>query len=200
MGGPPSMGRPNPSNTRPNSCGPTRSSASFLRAITRSPSCRPTMSSMARDSTCSFRKPITCDRMERPEEVRTSQKSPMETTGPREAISSPTISVTSPTQGNNSTSEVCWIKDPSGEVEAVAILGTQLVDQAAFNLAQLGIDGSVQQALRSVEKQFAGIQSRIGGQNQVLGRAALLQALSHQRFQAGMHAHAADLTGLQLGK
>src|ERR1035441_7876607 len=180
MGGPPSMGRPNPSNTRPNSCGPTRSSASFLRAITRSPSCRPSISSRGSDSTCSFRKPITCDRMERPEEVRTSQKSPMETTGPREAISSPTISVTSPTQGNNSTSEVCCIKDPRGELRAALILGTQLVDQAAFNLAQLGIDGSVQQALRSIEKQFAGIQSRIGGQKQVLRRAALRMRFGKQ--------------------
>ncbi len=176
------MGRPNPSNTRPSSCGPTRNSASFLRAITRSPNCRPSISSRGSDSTCSFRKPITCDRMERPEEVRTSQKSPMETTGPREAIRSPTISVTSPTQGSNSISGVCWIKDPRGELRAVLILGTQLVDQAAFNLAQLGVDGSIQQALRGIEEQFAGIQSRIGGQNQVLRRAALLQALSQQRF------------------
>ena len=136
--------------------------------------------------------------MERPEEVRTSQKSPMETTGPREAISSPTISVTSPIHGSTSIRETCWIEDPIGELEALPYYCSNLsIRPRSISRNWVSTDASSRPCEVS-KNNFAGIQSWIGGQHQVLGRTALLQALSNQRFQARMHAHAVDLAGLKL--
>src|ERR1700722_3165046 len=198
-GGPSSIGRPNPSSTRPSKPGPTRNNASSRRAITRSPGCRPSVSSSGIDNTRSLRKPITCERMERPDAVRISTKSPVETTGPRDAMSRPTTSVTSPIQGSTSIAGTCGIKSRM-DVLGGAILSFQLVDQPALNLAQLRFHRSVQNALRGLKENFRGLQVRIRRQHQVFGRAGLFQQFTHQRFQRGMHAHAVNLARLQFRK
>src|SRR5580658_4169528 len=182
MAGPPSIGRPNPSSTRPSSAGPTRSKASFLRETTRSPSCKPSISSKGMDNTRSFRNPITWDRIERPEEVRTSQKSPIEVTGPREAISSPTISVTSPIQGSSSMAGTCRISSPMAVLAVAAMLSPQLVDQAALDLGHLRIHRCIQDALRGLEKDLARIQAGIRHQHQVFRRSGLFQIFADQAF------------------
>src|SRR5579862_1633983 len=191
-GGPSSMGRPNPSSTRPSSPGPTRSNASSRRAITRSPGCRPSVSSSGMDSTRSLRNPMTWERIDRLDDVLTSTKSPIETTGPREAISRPTISVTSPIQGSTSSSGTCGINSRI-EVLAGAMLSLQLVDQAALDFAQLSFHGSIQDALRGLEINFGRFEAGIGHQNQVFGRAGLIEQLANETFQRRMHAHAVDL-------
>ena len=152
-GGPSSMGRPNPSSTRPSSPGPTRNNASSRRAITRSPGCKPSISSSGIDNTRSLRNPITCDRIDRPEAVRTSTKSPIDTTGPRDAMSSPTISVTSPIQGSTSMPGTCGTNSRIEKLGG-AILALQLVDQSALDFAQLRFHRRVQDALRSLEENF----------------------------------------------
>src|SRR3984885_5420169 len=198
-GGPSSIGRPKPSSTRPRRPGPTRNNASSRRAITRSPGCNPSISSSGIDNTRSLRNPITCDRIERPEAVRTSTKSPIDTTGPRDAMSSPTISVTSPIQGSTSMPGTCGTNSRIERLGS-AILALQLVDQSALDFAQLRLHRRVQDALRGFEENFRGFQIRIRRQRQILWRAHLLQQLANQRLQCWMHAHAVDLARLQFRK
>ena len=107
MGGLRSMGLPKPSRTRPTRSGPTATCASRWRAMMRSCSWMPSISSSGMESTWPSRKPITCVRMRRPAEVDTSQKSPTATAGPREATSMPTSSTTSPVQGSSWTLRTC---------------------------------------------------------------------------------------------
>src|SRR5271166_6496895 len=134
--------------------------------------------------------------MDRPEEVRTSQKSPIEATGPREAISSPTISVTSPIQGRISIDGTCSTSSPIAVVDG--ILSPQPVDQATFDLGQLSIHGSIQDTLRGFKKYFTGLQAGIHHQDQVLRRSGLLEIFADQVFERRVHADAADFAGLEL--
>src|SRR5579864_6403281 len=127
--------------------------------------------------------------MERPDDVRSSQKSPIDTAGPRDDTSRPTISVTSPTQGSSSIEAVSVISSCN-------MLSIQLVDQSAFNFSQLRFYRSVQNALRGLEKDFAGFQTGIRRHYEILRRPALLQRLADQAFERRMQAHAVYLTGL----
>ena len=63
---------------------------------------KPPVSSSGIDNTLPLRKPITCTRMLRPDEVRTSQKSPIAAAGPEDSSSSPTMAVTLPVQRSGS--------------------------------------------------------------------------------------------------
>src|SRR6202049_1018394 len=136
--------------------------------------------------------------MERPDDVRTSQKSPIDTTGPRDATSRPTMSVTSPTQGSSSISAACGIRRCRGVLIEVAILSVELVDQSAFNFSQLCFHRSVQNALRGFEEDFTGFQSGVRRQHQILRRSALLQRLADQALERRMQSHAVNLPGLDL--
>ena len=92
------MGLPNPSITRPSSPGPT--STGRLRCAPppgRRAAARRSLRAAWRAPGRS-RKPITWVRMRRPPAVAISQKSPIATFGPRDSISSPATSVTSPVQ------------------------------------------------------------------------------------------------------
>src|ERR1700680_66153 len=129
--------------------------------------------------------------MEPPDDVRTSQKSPIDTTGPRDATSRPTMSVTWPTQGSSSISAV-------SRISSCNILSIQLVEQAAFNFRQLRFHRSVKITLRGLKENFTGLEGRIRHQHKILRCAALFQRLSYQAFDCGVHAHAVYFSGLDL--
>ena len=113
----------------------------------RSCSWMPSISSSGMESTWPSRKPITCVRMRRPVEVITSQKSPTADGG--SARGHQHADQFDHFAGPGQQFGLADLADVGIQIErpgAMSSAGLQLVGQAAFDLAQLGIDGSVQRA------------------------------------------------------
>ena len=161
----------------------------------------PSVSSSGIDSTRSLRNPITCERMERPEEVRTSHE--IADRNHRSA------------RRNEQPNHLGHFADPGQHFHA-------------WNLRDQFSDGCTRRRhcysaptcrsararsratafppthpgclALSQRKPRAGLRFGSRRQNQVLRRAGLFQQLANQWFQCRMHAHAVNLARLQLRK
>src|SRR6187200_71572 len=98
--------------------------------------------------------------MDRPEPVSISQKSPRATAGPRDSISIPTTSVTSPV---HCTGSAFWTHARYGvrSMPLLKALASETVCKSTLDLLQLGINRRVEIAAFRLQHQAAHRQRRV---------------------------------------